>query len=90
MKTDILAYYSHTQKADKISKPELFKLNSIPHDEKLVKLAILREKEQNSKHTVADLPTNKDVIDTLDGTFNQREQPSLSSLKLNELCIVVW
>ena len=70
-----LAYYNHTHKADKIARRELFKLNGIPHDENLVNLAILLEKEQNSTHTAADLPMNKDVIDALDSTFNQREYP---------------
>ena len=36
-----MAFYSHTQKADKIERPELFRLNGITIEEKLENLTIL-------------------------------------------------
>lgn len=86
-----LAYYAHSHKADRIARPELFKLNGIPHEEKLINLAILLEDEHTSTQTVADLPTNKDVIHALNGPYTEMENTlPISSLQLNELCIVVW
>ena len=57
-----LAYYVHTHKADKITRPHLFKQNGISYEEKLVNLSILLEDEGVSAYTLADLPTNSDVI----------------------------
>ena len=57
-----LAYYVHTHKADRIAKPDLFRLNGIPHEEQLINFAILLDGEDHSNTcTIADLPTNEDV-----------------------------
>ena len=39
--TTEMVFYSHTHKADKIKQPELFRLNGIRIEEKLVNLTIL-------------------------------------------------
>ena len=87
-----LAYYVHTHKAHRIARPDLFKQNGIAHDEKLINLALLlEENDHNVTCTIADLPTNKEVITALeDGHVEQSHQSRIPTLKLNELCVVVW
>ena len=81
-----LVYYVHTHKADKITQPHLFKQNGISYEEKLMNLLILLEDEDVSACTLADLPTNSDVISAIEKTI---EKPS-TSLIVNQLCVVVW
>ena len=81
-----LVYYVHTHKADKIAQPHLFKQNGISYEEKLMNLLILLEDEDVSACTLADLPTNSDVISAIEKTI---EKPS-TSLTVNQLCVVVW
>ena len=50
-------------------------------------LSILLEDEDVSVCTLADLPTNSDVINVLKKTIT--EKPSIS-LIVNQLCVVVW
>ena len=82
-----LVYYVHTHKADKIARPHLFKQNGISYEEKLMHLSILLEDEDVSACTLADLPTNSDVINALEKTII--EKPN-TSLIVNQLCVVVW
>lgn len=84
------SYYVHTHKSDKIARPALYKINGITHEEKLINLAILLDDDTVSQYTMADLPTNVDVISVLESTQNQKEQPKEVLFKLNELCVVVW
>ena len=81
-----LVYYVHTHKADKITQPHLFKQNGISYEEKLMNLLILLEDEDVSACTLADSPTNSDVISAIEKTI---EKPS-TSLIVNQLCVVVW
>ena len=85
-----LAYYAHTHKADKLGRPDLFRLNSISHEENLTNLAILLSEDCISACTVADLPTNDDVIAVLEGTTTEQQSNEPSNLKINEFCVVVW
>ena len=85
-----LAYYAHTHKADKLGRPDLFRLNGISHEEKLTNLAILLSEDCISACTVANLPTNDDVIAVLEGTTTEQQSNEPSNLKINELCVVVW
>ena len=58
-----MAYYAHTHKAEKVLRPELFRLNDITHDEKLKNLLILLEgKDASSSLTVASCPANVEAI----------------------------
>ena len=50
-------------------------------------LSILLEDENVSACTLADLPTNSDIINALEKTII--EKPS-TSLTVNQLCVVVW
>ena len=85
------SYYAHTHKADKIARPALYKINGITHEEKLLNLSILLDDDTASQYTVADLPTNADVISTLQDKPSPEQQPMPNrSFKFNELCVVVW
>ncbi|KAG1655467.1 NADH dehydrogenase [ubiquinone] 1 alpha subcomplex assembly factor 3 [Nymphon striatum] len=85
-----LAYYAHTHKADKIANPELFRLNGISHEEKLTNFAVLLSNYCISSCTVADLPTNEDVIATLEERPCQHQISEPTPLNLNKLCAVIW
>ena len=84
-----LTYYAHTHKADKLERLDLFRLNSISHEEKLTNLAILLSEDCISAYIVADLPTN-DVVAVLEGTTTEQQSNEPSNLKINDLCVVVW
>ena len=83
-----LTHYVHTHKADKIARPELFKLNGISHEEKLENLAILLDDSDTSTSTIANLPTSDDVFAILAPSVTTAA-PS-SGPKMNGLCVVVW
>ena len=84
-----LAYYAYTHKA-KIARPDLLRLNGISHEEKLTNFAILLSDDCTSSRTVADLPTNEDVITALERMTEHPQSSVPAPLKLNELCVVVW
>ena len=90
-----MAYYAHTNKAEKVLRPELFRLIGITHNEKLENLLILLEGEvASSSHTVANLPTNAEAeasmpqnmateaIDKLNGRTQDAD--------INEMHLVIW
>ena len=80
-----MAYYAHTHEADKIARNKLFRLNGIPYEEMLENLSILLgDEEHESTSTIANLPTNKDVYQSL----VENENLSANTIELNKLCIV--
>ena len=88
-----MAYYAHTHKAGKIARPHLFRLNAIPHSVKMENLTILLADEDISRCSVADLPSNEDVIAALTSSQNAERvnsTPSTPLRTINELCVVVW
>ena len=96
LKTE-MAYYAHTHKADKIARKQLFRINGITYEEMLENLSILLDDEgQVSTSTIANLPTNKDVMHSLLAVENETEakegtiSKARSNVQLNELCVVVW
>ena len=88
-------YYVHTQKAEKVLQPELFRLNGIIHNENIENLVILLEGEDASSFlTIANLPTNTEVIaekpqnmatEAID-KLNDRTQEA----NINEMHHVIW
>ena len=66
LRTEI-AYLAHTQRTDKIGRPELYKINSLSFDDKLENLSVLLcdKTTRNCTATIADLPTNEQVFNTL-------------------------
>ena len=84
-----MVYYAHTRRANKLRRPDLFRLDGISPGEKLTNLAILLSDDCISACTVTDLPTN-DVVAVLEGTTTEQQRNECSNLKINELCVVVW
>ena len=80
-----LACQAHTHKADKLGRPDLFRLNGISHEEKVTYLAILLSEYSISARTIADLPTNDDVIAVLEGSTTEQQSNEPSNLKVNHL-----
>ena len=52
-----LTYYRHTHKPDVTVRPDLFRLNKIPHKERLENFTILTDTD-NSTATIVDRPSN--------------------------------
>ena len=90
LRTEI-AYLAHTQRTDKIARPGLYKINNLSFDEKLENLYVLLFDETTSDctATIADLPTNKKVLNTLTSNIDLSISQS-RDLMINELCVVVW
>ena len=87
MKTE-MAYYAQTHKAERAQRPALFKLNNVDHEEKLLNLStLLSGEEDGNSTTVADLPTNEDVLQAL--APNKPSKPMIT-VKVNQLCVTVW
>ena len=92
LKTE-MAYYAHTHKADKIARKQLFRINGITYEEMLENLSILLGAESDvSTSTIANLPTNEDVMQSLmvseSGEINR--QNKISEVAINEMRVVVW
>ena len=89
-----IAYLAHTQRTDKIARPELYKINSLSLDEKLENLSVLLSDDSTNDctATIADLPTNEQVFNTLTLTSNIDTGTTTPPCDLmdNELCVVVW
>ena len=60
-----LIFYFHTNKPEKIYRLDLFQLNEISHDEKVINSAILLDNDATSSHTIVGLPKNDDVSKNL-------------------------
>ena len=85
-----MSYYAHTHKADKIGNRDLFRILGISFDEMLENLTILLDDDGCSgSATVANLPTNDDVMKTIKNPTTSTPTPT-SSAEVNELCVVVW
>ena len=87
-----LSYYIKTHKQDKMSRPELFRMNGTTHAEKLENLMLLLDDETTeNRKTIANLPSNIDVMKALnmniDTAPNEKENASNIA---NELCAVIW
>ena len=87
-----LSFYVHTHKADRLDRPELFKLSNIYTATMLENVFILLTNEHNSasRSSVAEisLPTNEDALKILsDDPKNPADHPVF---EVNELCVNVW
>ena len=67
-----LPYHRHTHKADKIARPNLFRLNGTLH-KKLISSAISLSDDWTNCATVADLPGNEDAISVLGGETREQQ-----------------
>ena len=92
-----MAYYVHTHKADKILRKHLFRINGISYEEMLEKFLILLDDEhegQSGTMTIANLPTNEDVMQLLQtgdaGAIDDNNVNFKMKIQINQLCVVAW
>ena len=87
-----MAFFAHTHKADKIARPNLYRLNQISHEEKKENLAILlNDDEETVTCTIIDLPSNASVMSALQScNENTDTSQQAKNLHTNELCVVAW
>ena len=81
-----MAYYVQTHKQEKINTPDLFRINKITYEEKLKNLMILLSDEnQVSTASIANLPSNSNVLKVLCTSKDKDPAPSSQILKVNQL-----
>ena len=90
-----LSFYIHTHKADRLGRPELFRLAGIDTTTMLENLIILLANEDNSasRISVAEvaLPTNEDVLTkVLLFAHSNLKDIDHPVYEVNELCVNVW
>ena len=84
-----MACYAHSNKVEKIARPDLFRLNGMSHDEKLENLAFLLDEDDNSSvKSVVDLPTNEEVISKV--YAKEMKSNEISTHQINEMCVIIW
>jgi hypothetical protein len=89
LRTEV-AYYAHTHKAQRILNKDLCRINSVSDEEMLENMTILLDDEKfSSTATVANLPTNDDVLKSISNNQDQQEVASPCSM-VNEMSVVVW
>ena len=85
-----MAYYVKTHKSEKLSRPDLFRLNGISHGEKLENLLLVSDNYHTEKQTtIANLPSNIDVMKTPNINLETLPDKSSNSNTVNWLCVVV-
>ena len=87
-----MSYYVHTHRSNKILNKSLFRLNKISYEEMLENLIIILDGEKHeSTATVANLPTNKTVLDSMSKNSKLKKQEAPVPEKLiNTMRVVVW
>ena len=65
--------------------PHLFRPKGFSHEEKL-----MLEDNESSHFTVADLPTNDDLVNALNVSSGQEKGVVERTFNLHELCVVSW
>ena len=85
-----MAYYVQTHKQEKINTPDLFRINKITYEEKLKNLMILLSDEnQVSTASIANLPSNSNVLKVLCTSKDKDPAPSSQVLKVNQLWAII-
>ena len=87
-----LTFFRNTHKSDMTARPDLFKLNKISHEEFLENLLVLLSDEDIACGSVADLPTNADVLKTLKNSAIETtpNNPPEIHFGVNDSCVVAW
>lgn len=87
-----LNYYRTTQKTDMISRPDLYRLNKISHEERLENLLILLSDDDLATGSIADLPTNDDALAIVQGTIIPTVVNAQvnTEFETNDNCVVLW
>ena len=90
LRTEI-SYLAHTQKADKLVRPELYKINSVPFEEKLENLSVLLfEDNPDASTSLTDLPTNDDVLKSVSNITTVITASIQPKIAANEFRAVAW
>ena len=85
-----MAYYVQTPKQEKIQIPHLFRINKITYEEKLENLmSLLSGKNQAGTASIANLPSNNDILKALRTSKDKDPPPSTQVLKVSQLCAVI-
>ena len=85
----LLADFSHTHRADKVQRPELYRQNCISQEEKLENLCVLlTDDAQQCLATTANLATNDDGMKALSGISN--DGITEVNYEVNQCCVVLW
>ena len=86
--------YAHTHKANKIVNKDLYRINNISYEEMLENLMILLDDEKYERTaTIANLPSNEDVLKSLSRVDPEQAEPVPSTPvidRTNSMCVVVW
>ena len=84
------AYCFKTHKSEKLSRPDLFRLNGISHAEKLENLLSLLDNDHTENQTtIANLQSNIDTMETLNVNLETVLDKSNNSNTVNELYVVI-
>lgn len=86
-----MSYYAHTHthSADKIANKDLYRINSTTYEEMLENLMILLvEEKHESTATIANLPSNDDVLKSLTPSDYIPPTTSIQDLT-NKMCVVI-
>ena len=75
-----------------IAQPDLITLNKISHEEHLENLLVLLTEKDIACSSVADLPTNADVLKTLQNSTIETppNNPPEIHFSENDSCVVAW
>ena len=78
-------------KSEKLFRPCLFQMNIISHAEKVESLSFLLDNDHTENQaTIANLPSNIDVIKVLNVNLEILVDNSSNSNAVNELCVLIW
>ena len=86
-----MSYYVKTHKSEKLSRPDLFRLNAISHAEKLESLLLLDNYNDHTENqtTIANLTSNIDVMKALSVNLETVPDKGSNSSTVNKLCVVI-
>ena len=86
-----ISYYVKTHISEKLSRPDLFRLNAISHAEKLESLLLLDNYNDHTENqtAIANLTSNIDVMKALSVNLETVPDKGSNSSTVNKLCVVI-
>ena len=91
LRTEV-SYYAHTNKAQRVTNKELYRVNGISYEDMLENLTILLDEEENSSIIpISSLPTISDVLKALASSSDTvpNQQTSMETT-VNDMVAVIW
>ena len=83
-----LSYYRDTHKSDVLNHPDLYKLNKVLHEERLVNLGVLLAGNSSSLGSVS-LPSNDDAIKVLKTSVDPEPEADENDIMINQYYITL-